>query len=90
MSNLIKLTAQVALTASLLGSMSLAIAASGTSGTSGSAGATIDTGGGGAVAGSGAGTNPKLGAGAGGPVGLLAEVFGAGDDPAGKKKKKAE
>ena len=86
MTTFIKVATQTALAAVLLGSMSIASAASGISG---SAGATIDTGGGGAQAGTSAGTNPRAGAGVGGPVGLLAKVFG-GDDPAGKKKKKDE
>lgn len=89
MTTFIKVVTQTALAAVLLGSMSLASAASGSSGISGSAGATIDTGGGGSQAGTSAGTNPRAGAGVGGPVGLLAKVFG-GDDPAGKKKKKDE
>lgn len=87
MTNFNKLTLQIAAAAALAGAMSMASAASGTSGTSGSAGAGIDGGGGGAAAGSSAGSNPKLGAGTGGPVGLLEKVF-SGEDPTKRRKKK--
>lgn len=70
--------------AALLGSMSVAVAQSGSSGGSGSAGATIDTGFGGAAAGAGASNNAGLalpgsdGVVLSGPIGLIAEVFGEG------------
>lgn len=90
MTNFIKVAGKLAVASALLGAMSVASAGSGTSGTSGtsgSAGATIDTGGGGALAGSGAGSNPRLAqTGAnGGPAGLLARVF---DEALEKKRHK--
>lgn len=72
---------KTAVTAALLGSVSVAFAQSGNSGGSGSAGATIDTGFGASAAGAGASNNPGLalpgneGVILTGPIGLIFEVF---------------
>lgn len=77
---------KTAVTAALLGSVSVAFAQSGNSGGSGSAGATIDTGFGASAAGAGASNNPGLalpgneGVILTGPIGLIFEVFSFSDE----------